>query len=51
MQGFCEMNRYWRYMLGEIPKPISPLEKELTPTTKEAFERKLMKWLTITDSI
>ena len=51
MQGFCEMNRYWRYMLGEIPKPISPSENELTPTTKEAFETKLMKWLTITDSI
>ena len=51
MQGFCEMNGYWRYMLGEIPKPISPTEKELAPTTKEAFETKLMKWLTITDSI
>ncbi len=51
MQGFCEVNGYWRFMLGEIPKPISPHEKELTPTTKEAFETKLMKWLTITDSI
>ena len=51
MQGFCEMNGYWRYMLGEISKPISPPEKDLTPTTKEAFETKLMKWLTITDSI
>ncbi len=51
MQGFCEINRYWRYILGEIPKPISPPEKELTPTTKEASETKLMKWLTITDSI
>lgn len=51
MQGFCEMNGYWRYMLGEIPKNISPPEKELTPTTKEAFETKLMQWLTITDSI
>ncbi len=45
------MNGYWRYILGEIPKPISPPKKELTPTTKEAFETKLMKWLTITDSI
>ncbi len=51
MQGLCEMNGYWRYMLGEIPQPISPPEKELTPTTKEAFETKLMKWLTFTDSI
>lgn len=51
MQGFCEMNGYWRYMLEEIPKPISPPEKELTPAAKEAFETKLMKWLIITDSI
>lgn len=51
MQGFCEISGYWRYMLREIPKPISPPKKELTPTTKEAFETKLMQWLTITGSI
>ena len=51
MQGFCAMNGYWRYMLGEIPKPVSPPEKELTAATKEVFETKLMKWLIITDSI
>ena len=45
------MNGYWRYMLGQIPRPSPPSEKELTPETKEAFEVKLMKWLTITDSL
>ncbi len=43
MQGFCEMNGYWRYMLRKIPKPLFSPKKELTPTTKEAFETKLMK--------
>lgn len=57
MQGFCfcEMNGYWRYILGEISKLISPPEKKFTPAAKEAakeaFETKLMKWLTITDAI
>ena len=56
-QGFCvcEMNGYWRYILGEISKLISPPEKKVTPAAKEAakeaFETKLMKWLTITDPI
>ncbi len=45
IQDFCEMNGYWRYMLGEIPKPISLPGKELTPVTKETFKTKIMKWL------
>lgn len=44
---FCEMNGYWRYILGEISKLISPPEKKVTPAAKEAakeaFETKLMK--------
>lgn len=49
-KGFCEMNGYWRYMLGKIPRPSPPSEKRiLTSETKEAFEFKLMKWLNITD--
>lgn len=51
MQGFCEMNGYWRYMLGQIPRPITPPAKESTPELKEAYDAKLMKWLTITDSL
>ena len=54
MQGFCEMNGYWRYMLGQIPQPTPPQAKEATPVTsatQEAFDAKLMKWLTITDSL
>ncbi|MCJ1344402.1 hypothetical protein MMC31_002605, partial [Peltigera leucophlebia] len=36
IQGFCEMNGYWRYMLGQIPTPSPPSEKEIAPETKEA---------------
>lgn len=50
MQGFCKMNGYWRYMLGQIPKPAPP-PKDATPVIQEAFDTKLMKWLTITDSL
>ena len=50
MQGFCEMNGYWRYMLGQIPRPDPP-QKDVTPVIQEAFDTKLMKWLTITDSL
>ena len=49
IQGFCKMNGYWRYMLGQIPKPALP-PKDATPVIQEAFDTKLMKWLTITDS-
>lgn len=38
-------------ILEEIPKPISFSEKELTLTTKEDFETKYLKRLTITVSI
>ncbi len=41
-------------MLGQIPQPTPPQAKEATPvtsTTQEAFDAKLMKWLTITDSL
>lgn len=44
MQGFCEMNGYWRYMLGEIPKPTPPSEKiPADAKFKEVYEEKLMK--------
>lgn len=52
MEDFCEMNGYWRYMLGQIPQPTPPQAEEttvMTSATQEAFEAKLMKWLTITD--
>lgn len=26
MQGYCQMNGTWRYMIGEIPQPIKPAE-------------------------
>ncbi len=54
MQSFCEINGYWRYMLRQIPQPAPPQAKEATPVTsaiQEAFDAKLMKWLTITDSL
>ena len=52
MQGFCEMNGYWRYMLGQIPKPTPPSEKDSTDAKiKEVYEDKYMKWLLVTDSL
>ena len=54
MQSFCEMNGYWRYMLGQIPQPTPLQAKEATPVTsvtQEAFDVKLMKWFRITDSL
>lgn len=55
VQGFCEINGLWRYMLGEITKP-EPLPapadgKQLDATLKEANEAKILKWLTSTDSL
>lgn len=55
VQGFCEMNGLWRYMLGEIKKPESlPAQakgKQLDPILKEANETTIIKWLTLTDSL
>lgn len=49
MQEFCKMNGYWCYMLEKILKTARP--KKLTLKAKEAFETKLIKWLTIINSI
>ena len=38
-------------MLGQIPRPSPTSENELASETKEAFEVKLIKWHTITDSL
>lgn len=54
VQGFCEMNELWRYMLGEIAKPKAPSppeSKELDEKTKEAYDTKLFQWLPVTDSL
>ena len=54
VQGFCEVNGLWRYMLGQIiePKaPSPPQGKELDEKTKEAYDTKLLQWLTVTDSL
>lgn len=49
------MNGLWRYMLGEITKPEpvpAPADgKQLDATLKEANEAKILKWLTLTDSL
>ena len=55
VQGFCEMNGLWRYMLGQIPMP-TPLPPPAAgtvqdPVLKEANEAKTMRWLTLTDSL
>ncbi len=52
VQGFCEM---WQYMLGQISMPV-PLPPPTAgtiqdPVLKEANEAKIMRWLTLTDSL
>ena len=54
VQGFCEMNGLWRYMLGKIKKPKSPSPpngEELDEKTQESYDAKLLQWLTVTDSL
>lgn len=55
VQGFCEMNGLWRYMLGEINKPSSlpaPEEGKVHDAALiEANEAKIMRWLTLTNSL
>lgn len=54
VQGFCEVNGLWRYMLGQIVEPKAPSPpqgKELDEQTKEAYQTKLLQWLTVTDSL
>ena len=54
VQGFCEMNGLWRYMLGENKKPKSPSPpdgEELDEKTQESYDAKLLQWLTVTDSL
>ncbi len=55
VQGFCEINGLWRYMLGEIPKPkaLSPPEgkEDVDEKTKETYDAKILSWLTVTDSL
>ena len=55
VQGFCEMNGLWRYMLREInkPTPLPPLEegKVHDEVLKEANEAKIIRWLMLTDSL
>lgn len=52
VQGFCGMNGLWRYMLGEITKPEPvPAPTDGNATLKEANEAKILKWLTLTDSL
>lgn len=44
VQGFCKMNRLWRYIIGEIikSKVFSPLDgKKLDKKTKKAYNTKL----------
>lgn len=48
------MNGLWRYMLGEIAKSKAPSPSEgteLDEETKEAYNAKLLPWLTVTDSL
>lgn len=55
VQDFCEMNGLWRYMLGQIEKPAplpTPEAGEVHDAAlKEANEAKIMRWLTLTDSL
>ncbi len=55
VQGFCKMNGLWRYMLGQIKKPESlPTPAASTvqdAALKEANEAKIIRWLTLTDSL
>ena len=34
MQGYCEMNGTWGYMIGEILQPIKPTENKLEKNTQ-----------------
>ena len=46
VQGFCEMNGLWRYMLGEIEKPKSPSppdREKLDEKTMESYNAKLLQ--------
>ena len=48
------MNELWRYMLGEIAKPKAPSppgREGLGEKTKQAYDTKLLQWLTVTDSL
>lgn len=48
------MNELWRYMLGEIAKtkaPSPPGREGLGEKTKEAYDTKLLQWLTVTDPL
>lgn len=55
IQGFCEINSLWRYMLGQIPMPapLPPLTagKVEDPVLEEANEAKIMRCLMLTDSL
>ncbi len=55
VQGFCEMNGLWRYMLGQIEKPAplpTPEAGKVHDTAlKEANEAKIMRWLMLIDSL
>lgn len=41
MLRFCEMNRYWRFMLGKISKSTPP--SKVDANLKKAYEEKPMK--------
>lgn len=54
IQGFCEMNRLWQYILGQVLKPKTPTlpkKGELEEKTKEVYNTKLLQWLTIIVSL
>lgn len=54
IQGFCKINEYWRYMFEQIPQLTSSQAKKAASMTfaiQETFNAKLIKWLTITNSI
>ena len=49
MQGYCQMNGTWRYMIGEVPQPTKPSESK--PEVIAQYDKDLAKWNMICDSL
>ncbi len=49
MQGYCQMNGKWRYMIGEISQLIKPAENK--PEKIAQYVKDLAKWNGICDSL
>lgn len=43
IQKFCKINKYWQYILAQIPQLITSPKKKLILVLKETYNVKLMK--------